>query len=242
MKRFLAILLLLVAPLAHATFDCIPKTTITPNASGTQLRYAQADTGVWINWWCVVPPKAGQDPTKTWWRQQAWAALTKYQASNPNPISTLYSIATAADPILALNAADTASTVVPVVGSIDEYNYKTLIWSACKALVTAPLDIPNPDPIDPNYCGAQPVAPPPGTITPVYVVTPSGTSTIRQAFIAIQNPDGSWTRSISSTGNATVGATCDCTAIQILQFGARYCKVDVPGATTPMVTACTLKK
>jgi len=241
MKRLLVLALLLIAPLAHA-FDCLPKTVITPNASGTVLRYAQADTGIWVNWWCPVPPTGTQDPTKTWWRQQAWAALTKYQAANPNPISALTTIASAADPVGALTAADKASAVVPAAGSVDEYNYKTLLWSACQALITAPVDLPNPDPISPTYCGTQPVQPPPGTTDTVYIVSTNGSLPTRQAFAATQNADGSWARSITSTGNATVGSTCDCQAIQILQFGARFCKVAVPGATTPMVAGCAAKK
>lgn len=240
MKRLLVLALLLIAPLAHAAFDCIPKTSITPAAPGTQLRYAKADTGIWVNWWCPVPPTGTQDPTKTWWRQQAWAALTKYQNSLPNPIETIYQIGSANDALAALNATATASAVVPAPGSVDEYNYKMLLWSACQALNTPPYDVPD---LTPGSCGTQPTAPPPGTTTSVYVAAVNGTSTVRQAFPATQNADGSWTRSLVSTGNATVGATCDCQAIKISPFfGSLFCKVDVPGATTPMVTACVLKK
>lgn len=241
MKRLLALVLLLLAPLVHATtFDCIPKTNLTPNAAGTTLRYAKADTGIWVNWWCQVPPTGTQDPTKTWWRQQAWAALTKYQNASSNPIEVIYQIGSAPDALTALNAAASAGVVTPTPGSVDEYNYKMLLWSACQALNTPPYDVTD---LIPGSCGTQPTPPPPSTTVPVYVAAANGTSTVRQAFPATQNADGSWTRSLTSTGNATVGATCDCQAIKISPFfGSLFCKIDVPGATVPMVTACVLKK
>lgn len=239
MKKLLALVLLLIAPLAQA-FDCLPKTNVTPTATGSTLRYAKADTGVWVNWWCPVPPAAGQDPTKTWYRQQAWAALLKYENANTNPIEVVYTIGAAADPLAALNTAATAGAIVPAVGSVDEYNYKMLMWSACQALSTTPYDIPD---LVPAPCPAQPTPPSPTTAAPVYIAAANGASTTRQAFVATQNTDGSWTRSLTSTGSATVGATCDCQAIKISPFfGSLFCKIDVPGATVPMVTACVLKK
>lgn len=165
MKRLLVLILLVIAPLAHAAFSCIPKTTLTPAAPGTQLRYAKADTGIWVNWWCPVPPTGTQDPAKTWWRQQAWAALTRYENTVANPVELLQQFSTSADPLSVMNATLAASSVVPTTGSLDEYNLKMLHWSACQALIAAPVDIPNADPISPGYCGTQPVPPPMNTQT-----------------------------------------------------------------------------
>jgi hypothetical protein len=233
----LAIVTLWMAiPNAHAQtiVNCFPKSKQTPLSSeGTQVRSAKSDLGRWAAWWCGAPDPA--TPGKWKWRLQSYAVLAQYGA----PLETAITESNGDfETWKVYNALLTMPSIKPAAGSMAEYQFKTLRWSACKALATKPYDVVFDADLPANFCGEAPTPPGPGTIDTTYEVSPNPGSTTRPAYNSTQ-VNGVWTRGSTITGTARVGEICDCNAIQILELGglARYCKFGV----TNQVTGCRKK-
>jgi hypothetical protein len=245
--------LMAAIPASAAQFTCLPSSVglvPIPGAAGTHLRYASADTGFWLGWWCPAPPPPGAPADKSYFKQNTWAVLTAYKNASADPMGAIQSAASAADALANINALADAARVTPAAGSTDLYNLNMLYWSACQALSTPPIDFLLPDPIPAGYCGAQPVPPPPPAPPPppppppptLWEVIPDGTKPTRAAYPAVQDATGKWKRA-STTSNVSVPALtpCDCQAIDIFEYNiTHYCKV--PAAPVPQVSACRVKK
>lgn len=202
-----------------ATPACEPTSQPDRNLCGPELR-GRTSTGEWSAFWW-------KDGTR--WCGYSWAGLYKFSPS-PAQIMQIVDAVRAAPGPAAIASAIQRYSVVPAPGSQDEYDFKTLRFAACKALVASP---PQAGMTITDTCAA----PPAPTVAPAYMVS------VPSAYAATQQPDGTWRRSITVLATRpAVGQACDCAAITILQFGARYCAVTLPGVSTPTVAACTARK
>lgn len=208
---------------------CDPRTEPDRTKCGPELTGTTA-TGLWRGWWWAH----FTGPTTWLWCPFLWAGLDKYAPKTPAQyLAIVDTIKDAASPTLGIMAALSAFSVKPAVGSQDEFDYRTLRYAGCQAMAAAP---PGPQGWTPGMepkCTAPtapvPVPPP----VAIYVVTGS------QAFPL--NADGS--RSIVPIAvPPTKGSPCDCAARTILQFGARFCAVTIPGITQPVVAGCSPQK
>jgi hypothetical protein len=219
LRIVLAALLVLCQASAHAAWDCLPSVPV---------RSAATPAGDAWAWWCQIAPAADGTPL---WRRNTFVVLAKHR----DPVRYFQAslrVVAAADPVAQANAEITAAMVTPPAGSVDEYEVQRLAWLACGEAIKEPWPAafaPAPT------CGAAPV--PPANPTPpaptAYVVS------VAQAFGL--KPDG--TRSTTRwPASPALGEPCDC-AVQVLQFGARFCRV--PSLSTPaqtVVAACVAKK
>lgn len=162
MKQYLIALSLALSSLTASALtlvNCVPKTKHTPNAtSGSQLRSAKSDTGRWVAYWCGAPDPA--NPAKWIWRAQTYAVLTKYSAVIEAAIQTAGGDV---ESFSVLTAVVNTPQVAPPVGSVDEYDWRMLRWSACRALAVKPYDVTLDADLPVEFCGAAPVPPPIGT-------------------------------------------------------------------------------
>ena len=165
------------------------------------------------------------------WRRNTFIVLAKHR----DPVRYFQAslrVVAAPDPVAQANAEITAAMVKPPVGSLDEYEVARLAWLACGEVIREPWPatfVPAPT------CGAAPA--PPANPTPppptAYVVS------VAQAFGL--KPDG--TRSTTRwPASPTLGETCDCT-VQVIQFGARFCRVrSLSTSAQTVVAACVVKR
>jgi hypothetical protein len=222
MKLIVALALLLASLTASAitSFQCLPKTKITPNEThGTALRTAKSDLGRWVAFWC-----GAQDPADSahWiWRMNRFAVLAKYSKPLEDAIAAAGGDV---ETLGVLNAVINMPQVVPVEGTIDDYEFKMLRWSACQALSTKPYDIPVLD-LPTNYCGPQPTKPPIGT--PQAGWKAAGTTIFKYA-------NGRLTS--ATTRKATAGAPCD--GVTVVTAGASVYQ-GLVGGPADEKTACT---
>lgn len=125
-------------------------------------------------------------------------------------------VVSAADP-LAQVSVELSTFQAPPVGSLKDYQYRMLSWSACEKARTAP---PESVTLPANWCGDQPIAP----AGPAYVVANAA---------ANANPAGTrptYKLTLPSTiavdgGRITQGAVCDCSAAKATIGSSVYCSV-----------------
>ena len=106
--------------------------------------------GRWIAWWW-------KDATNNRWCGYSWVCITS-KCNPPNALDILQTIRTQG-----ISSAQSLFAVTPVVGSQDEYDFKSLAFQACQALAQNP---------PPNTTGAacSMAAPTPPTGGPMYRV------------------------------------------------------------------------
>jgi hypothetical protein len=227
------LLLALTAMPAHA-HDCNPLAVDSDGVQiGTAAKTLATPAGKVDYYWCAYQNK-DTAPGKMNWRMQrivrlpAWYSPTAILAAAGRIVAAGGSMASVEAELRAGNR-----TVQP--GTRDFAEYERLRWLACLQLVNAPPAVFD-TPMTPADCGPEPApwVPPPPPPPPAGVYAVSGA----QAFPL--RSDG--TRSLTAWAERpTAGEPCDC-AVQILQFGARYCKVPrLSTAAQTVVAGCTLK-
>lgn len=209
--KLLASLLLAFCSLAGAAdYLCEPERLI-PSAVATTEVAGTTPAGEWHAWWCLDPVATAAAGAPRW-QSQMFRVLNKYKTGDAFAIAQrLWASNSVADLIDAVNK----GAITPLVGSQDEYDYKTLGYLACHALVTPPLLPPVA-----NIISASCLMPP--APTGVFRVTKIGT---------IFTTTG--TKLTGVTGRSSVVNTlCDCTQVNL----SGYC----PLASAPVneVTAC----
>ena len=211
-------------------YRCAPKTSLSPTACGTPYRDVRTEFGQCEVWW-------SQDAPATW-NIERRCCLTKYCGTTGDPIAAAKAIANHASGVVAgINEALIRWGVMPAT-PLEAYQWAKLKWDACEdartnvALMVQPAASAPVPPAD--WCGPQPVpAAPPAPSTTTYAVT--GT----QAFPL--NADGS--RSfVPIAAKPMLGSTCDCAAKEIIQYGARFCAVTIPGVQQIVVAGCSVKR
>lgn len=221
MKRlfFVFLLLLALAPVARsAGFLCIPNTAMTPTAEGSKIRSVVTNAGKADGYWCPT----GTADHQTWTRQEL-IVLNKYAAT---PSDILRRVVASPDFLTAINA-ELAVAVVPVRGSMDEYDYKTLQYQLCLSLISKPYLVEMVDPV-PKFCGSQPKPPVSSYSTPAGGVS----------YTIYKVVDGK-IASVVSGKKASVGATCDCST-SIVSGSSTYC--GLLGGIVGEVTQCVKVK
>lgn len=244
MKRILILAALLLASLQATAADCFPsQLALTPGA-GTPSRSMSTDFGSIDVWFCRLPVRAGDLPNKWYWATQFFPVPNKCR-DVAIFAAAAGRVAAASEPI-AQARAEIKAAACPIVGEAEIYEWRRLKYLGCKLLqepaswpVGVTFDRPDSeDPLrpsiySPDWCGAAPVPPPPPPPTTTqYIVTVTAAYPLK--------PDG--TRSITRWPMpAIVGEPAD-GAVQINQFGARFCKVPrLSTATQTVVAGCAVK-
>ena len=230
-KRFAALAFTLLLPLAAQAFDCLPRPwSIWPDET---WRRVDTPAGSAYAWWCELPQAPGA--TTISWRRQIFVVLAKHRDLVKWGAASARALA-ASDVMAAANAELAAAQVTPPPGTLDEYEGLRLAYLACSELAKPPYPAVFNAPLPADWCDAAPVPPavpvpnpPPPT---QYVVSAT------QAFPL--RADG--TRSITPWPSApTPGEPCDC-AVQVIQFGSRFCKVPrLTTNSTTVVAGCRVK-
>ena len=248
MKQFIALLLTAVMAVAVSaqttpcptTPTCDPRTQPDRSFCGPELhgreQLPSGQTGEWHAYWYYVGIAS---PNWLWCKWQ-WAALDKYAPKTPAEWWAIANEVNSASVLVnGIATALTNHAIVPLAGSIDEYEYKLLHYHACQALVASP---PGGAWTTTPTCTA-PVAPaPPPPPTVVWVVTPSATP--RPAYPYTGSPPK---RALLSDNTVVLGSTCDCVTAKFVEFNiVTYCTIPnaalVVASTVPHVTACSIKK
>lgn len=194
MKLLATLLLALVACTAHAQ-SCVPKTSLTPNAVGTQLVTSRTPAGECNAYWC---PGALLPNGLTQWSVKAQCVLDKYRNKAVDPLSIAKSVLFSTDPAKAIDDAIAAGTMAPV-GAQETYDFAYLRWANCHT-VHKPENMPPGSVPAADSCGPVPVQPPPTAA--VWHTPLSGT------YKLYTSADGKLTGNI--TGHtATANAVCD---------------------------------
>jgi hypothetical protein len=227
-----AAMLMLFAACAVAQTFCFPSDSLAkPELQGGELMQGRDNTlkGDWSAIWCP------RDAARTQWSLQTHAVLDAYKTMSFTVLTQVaLGILQSSDPIAALTMAIKAAEVIPPAGSADRFAWESLLYTACKQGVALP---PQGSPVVVDNCKPPTPIQPPVTTT-AYVV--SGAT----AYGATSDASGTWTRSIVAwPTKPTAGSPCDCVAAQILQFGARFCKVPaLSSASQTVVAGCSAKK
>lgn len=221
MIRALALSLMLLCGSAHAGgAACFPQSPWVPiNLSGKGLMEG-ADArlgGTWSAIWCPTGTFSPTTGTEVW-SLYTHAVLDKYRTVNADAlIDMAQAIIAAPDPLAALNAAIKSRELIPPVGSIDRFNWESLLFAACtEGVRLAPF---------PGQPITRPCTPP----TPITVETwrASGGTIFTAASGRLTG---------LTTRKAAVGAKCNNTVSQIVVKGSVYLPLD--GGPLTEVTLC----
>lgn len=213
---------------AQPLVPCEPATQFNMAAPGTAASQASGvvlngkDIGDWSAYWCPMP--TGK------WRLVNHAVITKYR-NTLNWQAAFWSVVNAPDRLAALEDLAVRSRIVPAAGTVDEYEWKTLLYQACKAatyppFLGAPINLP-PD----DFCGPVPVLP--GPPVQVFKTPLTGTS------LTIYRTSANKIVAIVSGKKAQPGATCNCSVVSIPGVTGPYCPLpdSLPGEVTQCVRA-----
>jgi hypothetical protein len=218
MLKFILAGLLACASAQAFAFDCLPKTAITPTATGSAVFSGETASGEWWSFWCPRVTAAGEP----YWLPQFQVVLHKYRSAAAVP-AVVWAVTAAADPVASVNAILGGLSVLPVAGSMEAYDYAKLRYDACLATFAGPM--PEPDLVaGANPCGGVPVPPPPVYQTPV-----NGSLTVYK--VAASGKLGG----IISGKHTVAGALCDCT-VKVMSGASMYCAL--AGGLPTEVTLC----
>jgi hypothetical protein len=222
-------LFLFLPVLAHAQVICEPYTPQSPNAPGTAASQAKGvvlngkEIGDWWVYWCPTGKlDVAGNPT---WGVVSFAVLTKYRPTPFGTAAALWSVYQAPDRLAAFNELAVSKRIVPAVGSVDEYEWKTLLHMACLAAATPPYLGAPIHPLAADYCGPAPTAPAP----PVDVYLTVGSYTL-------YTTSGGKLLAAIKDRKALPNSVCNCTALRIMVGTTPYCPLN--GGSPTEVTAC----
>lgn len=225
----LTALLALASPApALAAWACLPSPPM-PLVSWTDMaRVIKEPTGNYVvSWWC---PVTVDGVAKL--RVEQFIVLGKY-VDLPKFGAATARVLSAPDSLAAAIGELDAAKVIPAPGSMEMYDAMRLQYLGCLGLVQSTPADTFLAPLPANFCGAEPVPPPPPpppttqytvTVTVAYPLKADGTRSITRWPVP-----------------AIVGEPAD-GSVQILQFGARFCKVPrLSTATQTVVAGCVVK-
>lgn len=218
MKRLFLLLCFFATYTDAAPFVCMPATSLSPYAEGSKIISVVTAAGKADGYWCPTG-----DPKGSQFVRQELIVLNKYAAS-PNDV--IRRVIFAADFVTAINT-ELSLAIVPAPNSTDEFEYKTLQYNLCQAMITKPYAVNMNDP-PAGYCGTPPVLP-----VASYVTPSSGVS-----YTIYKTVNGKIS-SIVSGKKSTAGAACDCSN-QIISGTTTYCAL--VGGINGEVTQCVKAK
>lgn len=230
MKALFTLLLALALSTAARASDyvCLAKTAATPLASGSaRVVVAKPGIGESSAWWCLDATTATTPANKVTYTPQYFTVLDKYKA-HPDLAGAFGRVWAAAAPLDAFNTEVRVGSIAVATGSKDEYEFRSLRYSACLALATPPYLVPI-DPLPANWCGAAPL--PPGPAADVWRTPASGTFALYTVLA------GKLAAKIVGR-TATANALGDCSRTKVMSGSSTYCAL----AAGPLDEATLMRK
>jgi hypothetical protein len=232
-KRILLIVALLL-PFAARAYDCFPSQFTFSPATGTAYRTVSSAWGEIDVWWCHLPTRQGDLPTKWYWQAQRFPIPNK--CKDYRVFATALGRILAAPDMLMQAHLENDGAACPIVGDQERYELALLYYRGCKLLqdsanwpagITfdrpAVEDPAKPSVYSPAWCGAEPVPPaaPPDTWRAA-----GGTIFTYSA--------GRLTG--ATVRKATVGALCNGSTVRVVVGSTTYMALD--GGPATEATAC----
>jgi hypothetical protein len=215
------------AAVPWAGYACLPKTAITSLATGSPRITKKNTAGTVDAWWCKEAVSSSTTPGKDSYKLERHVVLNKYR-TKLDPLDLLDRVWAASAPVATANAEVLAAQVIPVPGSLEEFDYATLRRLGCLAAATPPYLVPI-DPLPADYCGAEPV--PPGAQPEVWRTPAAGT------FALYTVVAGKLAAKVAGR-IATANALGDCTRTKVMSGSSVYC----PLATGAVDEATLMRK
>lgn len=210
---------LLLDSAAVAPPACLPKTSLTPNACGSQLVTTRTGAGECGGWWV---PTGTMPDGRQGWAVKKQCVLDKYRGKSVDPLTIAKAILLSADPVAAVSAAASAATIAPV-GAQEVYDFAYLNWANCQTMTKA-VNMPPGVVIVTNNCGSVPVAQAPAAD----IWRALGTSIYTAANGKLVAP--------VAGARAAAAAPCDASATPIVAGAVTY--LPLVGAPATQVTSC----
>lgn len=230
MKKLLIAAALLIAATVVKAYDCFPSGLLPQLGEGTAWRTTTTAAGYSKAWWCALPARQGDLQGKTYWRPQVFPVhkddqdLVKFAAAATR-------VAAASDPKAQADAEVLAAKVALTAGSLKQYEYHQLWYTACKDLQLQanwpPGVVFDPKPADwvgahvtePGWCGAAPVLPPTyeARVVQRNGPNPAATRPTFPALNGVRSKTSNGTVAVNINGSIATPTPCACEATRITE-------------------------